>query len=194
MIEGVLRHCTEMDVERQLCGQHGQSEVAFAFCHLLGFELLPRLKASTSRSSTVRKPGSRKPTPIWHAILTRPINWELIRQQYDQMVKFATALRLGTAERKRSCGGSRATIFSTPPTRRWPSWVRPQDDFPLPLSAFSNLAPGDPRRPECGRELEQRQWIHLLRQGRRVEQPPEGHGSACWPCTCCRSAWSTSIR
>ena len=30
-------------------------------------------------------------------ILTRPINWELIRQQYDQMVKYATALRLGTA-------------------------------------------------------------------------------------------------
>ena len=27
-------------------------------------------------------------------ILTRPINWELIRQQYDEMVKFATALRL----------------------------------------------------------------------------------------------------
>ncbi len=31
-------------------------------------------------------------------ILTRPINWELIRQQYDEMVKFATALRLGTAQ------------------------------------------------------------------------------------------------
>jgi TnpA family transposase len=31
-------------------------------------------------------------------ILTRPINWELIRQQYDEMVKYATALRLGTAE------------------------------------------------------------------------------------------------
>jgi len=30
--------------------------------------------------------------------LTRPINWELIRQQYDQMIKYATALRLGTAE------------------------------------------------------------------------------------------------
>jgi TnpA family transposase len=29
---------------------------------------------------------------------TRPINWDLIRQQYDEMVKYATALRLGTAE------------------------------------------------------------------------------------------------
>lgn len=31
-------------------------------------------------------------------MLTRPINWDLIRQQYDEMVKYATALRLGTAE------------------------------------------------------------------------------------------------
>lgn len=31
-------------------------------------------------------------------VLTRPIRSELIAQQYDQMVKYATALRLGTAE------------------------------------------------------------------------------------------------
>ena len=30
--------------------------------------------------------------------LTRPIRWDRIEQQYDQMVKYATALRLGTAE------------------------------------------------------------------------------------------------
>jgi hypothetical protein len=31
-------------------------------------------------------------------ILTRPIDWELVRQQYNQMIKYTTALRLGTAE------------------------------------------------------------------------------------------------
>ena len=36
--------------------------------------------------------------PNLQAILTKPIDWELIRQQYDQMVKYATAVRLGTAE------------------------------------------------------------------------------------------------
>jgi hypothetical protein len=44
MIEGVLRHCTEMEVERHYVDSHGQSEIAFAFTHLLGFQLLPRLK------------------------------------------------------------------------------------------------------------------------------------------------------
>jgi len=44
MIEGVLRHCTAMQVDRNYVDTHGQSEVAFAFCHLLGFQLMPRFK------------------------------------------------------------------------------------------------------------------------------------------------------
>ena len=31
------------------------------------------------------------------AVLTRPIDWALIEQQYDQIIRYATALRLGTA-------------------------------------------------------------------------------------------------
>jgi len=45
MIEGVVHHCTEMEVDRQYVDSHGQSTVAFAFCRLLDFQLLPRLKA-----------------------------------------------------------------------------------------------------------------------------------------------------
>jgi len=31
-------------------------------------------------------------------VLTKPVDWELIRQHYDQMLKCATVLRLGTSE------------------------------------------------------------------------------------------------
>jgi hypothetical protein len=41
MIEGVLRHCTEMSIDKHYVDSHGQSEVGFAFCRLLGFQLLP---------------------------------------------------------------------------------------------------------------------------------------------------------
>ena len=44
MINGVLRHCTSMEVKKNYVDSHGQSEVAFAFTHLLGFQLMPRLK------------------------------------------------------------------------------------------------------------------------------------------------------
>lgn len=98
MIEGLLKHCTDMEIEKNYVDTHGQSEVAFAFCHLLGFNLMPRLK-NIGRQKLYR-PDTGIPDMYTNLqpILTRPINWELIRQQYDQMVKYATALRLGTAE------------------------------------------------------------------------------------------------
>ena len=98
MIEGVLRHCTEMNVERQYVDSHGQSDVAFGLTHLLGFELMPRLKAIASQK--LYRPVVGRPDDYRNLqpILTRPINWDLIRRQYDEMVKYATALRLGTAD------------------------------------------------------------------------------------------------
>ncbi len=98
MIEGVLRHDTEMTVKKNFTDSHGQSEVAFAFCHLLGFDLMPRLKGIKRQKLYRPQAGMVDAYGNLQPILTRPINWELIRQQYDQMVKYATALRLGTAE------------------------------------------------------------------------------------------------
>ena len=98
MIEGVIRHETTMEVEKAYVDSHGQSEVGFAFCHLLNFSLLPRLKnMKRQRLYRVDKGETDKYSNL-QAVLTRSINWELIEQQYDEMVKFATALRLGTAD------------------------------------------------------------------------------------------------
>jgi TnpA family transposase len=98
MMEGVLRHCTAMEVEQHYMDSHGQSEVAFAFSYLLGFDLMPRLKAIASQKLSRPSPGSAEAYPNLYPILTQPINWALIRQQYDDMIKYTTALRVGTAE------------------------------------------------------------------------------------------------
>jgi TnpA family transposase len=98
MIEGVVHHCTEMEVDRQYVDSHGQSTVAFAFCRLLGFQLLPRLKAIHSQKLSRPDVGQPDAYKNLQAVLTKPIDWGLVRRQYDQMVKYATAVRLGTAE------------------------------------------------------------------------------------------------
>jgi len=97
MIEGVLRHCTDMEVDRTYVDSHGQSEVAFSFCKLLGFQLLPRLKGIHRQRLYRPVTGAPDAYPALQLVLTRPIDWALIERQYDQMVKYATALRLGTA-------------------------------------------------------------------------------------------------
>lgn len=98
MIEGVVHQCTEMEVDRQYVDSHGQSTVAFAFCRLLGFQLMPRLKAIHTQKLSRPDVGQPDAYPNLQWILTKPIDWELIRQQYDQMVKYVTAVRLRTAE------------------------------------------------------------------------------------------------
>lgn len=72
--------------------------MAFAFSHLLGFDLMPRLKAIASQKLSRPTPGNVDAYPHLQPILTQPINWALIREQYDDMIKYATALRVGTAE------------------------------------------------------------------------------------------------
>jgi TnpA family transposase len=86
MIEGVLRHCTEMEIEKNYVDSHGQSEVAFAFCRLLGFHLLPRLKALHAQK--LYRPETGRPDAYLNLqpVLTRPIDWDPIERQYDEMV------------------------------------------------------------------------------------------------------------
>jgi TnpA family transposase len=97
MIQGVLRHCTEMEVERQYVDSHGQNAIAFAFCRLLGFDLMPRLKGINKQK--LYKADSKQDFPhIAPIIAGKAINWELIEEQLDTMVKHAAALKLGMAD------------------------------------------------------------------------------------------------
>jgi TnpA family transposase len=53
-----------------------------------------------THSQKLYRPETGKPDAYANLqlILSKPIDWELVRQQYDQMIKYTTALRLGTAE------------------------------------------------------------------------------------------------
>ena len=98
MIEGVLRHCTDMTIEKNFTDSHGQSEIAFCFSRLLSFELMPRLKAIDKQKLYLPERGAAERYPNLRPVLTRPIDWNLIRREYDRMVRYAAALKSGTAD------------------------------------------------------------------------------------------------
>ena len=106
MADGAIRHGTEMQVEANYVDTHGQSEIGFGITKLLGFDLLPRIKRINK--ARLYRPATGKPDgwPGLAPALTRPIRWDRISEQYDQMVKYATAIRVGTAQPRRSCAGS----------------------------------------------------------------------------------------
>jgi len=99
MLEGVLHHYTEMEVGQQYVDTHGQSLIAFAFCYLLGFDLMPRFKAIDKQKLALPSIKQKGDYPHIEAIFAqRPINWSLIVQQYDELVKLAIALLKKTAD------------------------------------------------------------------------------------------------
>ena len=97
MVEGAVRHGTAMSLEGNYVDSHGQSEIGFGITRLLGFELLPRIKQINKVKLYRLAPGETDRHPALAPAMTRPIRWELIAQQYDQMIKYATAIRTGTA-------------------------------------------------------------------------------------------------
>ena len=66
---------------------------------MLGFQLLPRLKRIHKQTLWRPDVGANETYPLLQPVLSsRAIQWDLIEQHYDEMVKYATALRLGTAD------------------------------------------------------------------------------------------------
>jgi TnpA family transposase len=75
MITGVLRHCTDMEIQRQYADSHGQSAVGFALSYLLGFELAPRIKAIARQKLALPSLEMRKELSNLSPILSSVIAW-----------------------------------------------------------------------------------------------------------------------
>ncbi|MEV7436932.1 Tn3 family transposase [Streptomyces griseoviridis] len=87
MIEGLLRHCTDAEIESNYVDTHGASVVGFAFTELLNFRLLPRLK----NIGSIRLYRPDDDPPGWPALggsLTRAIKWDLIAQPEQVLRRF----------------------------------------------------------------------------------------------------------
>lgn len=98
MIEGTMRHGTDMVVEGNFVDSHGQSEIGFGITRLLGFDLLPRIKRINHVRLYPADVGYKNHYPnLIPAMNARSIRWDLIGEQYDQMIKYATAIRTRTA-------------------------------------------------------------------------------------------------
>lgn len=96
-IEGMMRHATTMKVEGNYVDSHGQSEIGFGLTRLLGYDLLPRIKQINT--AKLYRPD-REDEDTYDNLadaMTRPIRWDVIENNYDQLIKYATAIRVGTA-------------------------------------------------------------------------------------------------
>lgn len=84
--------------QSRCCEATPRRTIGFAFTELLGYKLLPRLKRIGAQRLYLPAKGTAHQWPALRPVLTRPINWKHIANQYDQMIRYATAINLGTAD------------------------------------------------------------------------------------------------
>lgn len=98
MIKGVVDHDTDMNMNRVFVDTHGQSVIGFGVSYLLGFNLLPRFKAINKQKLYGVTSKDKKKYSNISEIIRGTINWKLIEENYNEVVKYITALRLGIIE------------------------------------------------------------------------------------------------
>jgi TnpA family transposase len=98
MIKGVIDHDTKMNMDKVFVDTHGQSVVGFAVSHILDFDLLPRFKAINKQKLfgvTAKDKAKYKNLSL---IIKGNINWKLIEDNYEGVIKHMVALKLGIVE------------------------------------------------------------------------------------------------
>lgn len=95
MLQGIINQETDMEIESQYVDSHGKSELGFALSYLEKFDLLPRYK--TIGNQKIYLPSDDFKVKNINEITARSINWQLIIEQYDEIIKYAVALKIGTS-------------------------------------------------------------------------------------------------
>jgi len=131
-------------------------------CHLLGFQLLPRLKAIHKQRLYRPEAGHPEAYPTFQPVLRRPINWNLVVPEYDNMIKYSTALRLGTADTDAILRRFTRHNVQHPTYTALLELGKARRPSSSALSPAPRTPPGDSRGAQCRRELEQRDDFILL--------------------------------
>jgi len=98
MIQGILKHCTKMEIKQSYVDTHGQSTIGFGCSYLLHFDLLPRLKNLSRQKLYYSEQKHKSSYPNLSPILKSYIDWDLIKEYYDEVVKHIVALKIGIVE------------------------------------------------------------------------------------------------
>lgn len=95
VLDGLLENDTILRHREHYTDTHGFTEQLFGLCYLLGFQFAPRLKdlADQQLYKIDKYTHLGKLQPLFR----QTINWELIKEQYDQLVRVAASLKNRTA-------------------------------------------------------------------------------------------------
>jgi TnpA family transposase len=95
VLDGLLENDTNLQPREHYTDTHGFTEQLFGLCYLLGFSFMPRLKDLADQQ--LYKISKTEDYGELNSIFRQKIDWQLLEEQYDQLVKIAASLKNKTA-------------------------------------------------------------------------------------------------
>jgi TnpA family transposase len=95
VLDGLLENDTILRHREHYTDTHGFTEQLFGLCYLLGFQFAPRFKDLADQQ--LYKIDKHTHLGKLQPLFRQTIDWELIKEQYDQLVRVAASLKNRTA-------------------------------------------------------------------------------------------------
>jgi TnpA family transposase len=106
MVEGVMRHGTDMSIESNFVDSHGTSFIGFGITRLLGFDSIARFKQINHMKLYPPDKGGAEAYPLLEPTLTRPTRWDH-RHTWSQIgIPIRTPTRARRQQRRAWCSRS----------------------------------------------------------------------------------------
>ena len=93
VLDGLLYHGSDLAIETHYVDTGGVSDMSFALCHLVGFQIVPRLRGLKDRKLYLF-PGDTPPENL-ASLVGEPINVERIKANWNDILRLVTTIRSG---------------------------------------------------------------------------------------------------
>lgn len=94
VLDGLLYHETDLQIEEHYTDTAGFTDHVFALCHLLGFRFAPRIRhLGDTRLFSLERPGSY---PTLEKLIGGTINTKQIAVHWDEILRLAASIKHGT--------------------------------------------------------------------------------------------------
>lgn len=94
VLDGLLHHESDLRIEEHYTDTAGFTDHVFALMHLLGFRFAPRIRDLNDKRVFVT--GDSREYPRLAPMIGRQINIKLIKAHWDEILRLATSIKLGT--------------------------------------------------------------------------------------------------
>ncbi|AJZ56096.1 tn3 transposase DDE domain protein (plasmid) [Paraburkholderia fungorum] len=94
VIEGLLKTGLSVKADTVHADTQGQSAAVFAFTHLLGIKLMPRIR--NWKDLVLYRPGDEAKYRHIDKLFTATIDWELIKRHWQELMQVALSIQAGT--------------------------------------------------------------------------------------------------